>query len=208
MSRGILITFEGIDGCGKSLIMSMVRDWLAAEDYPVLATLEPGGSEFGQAFRRMLLESSFGSLDAHTETLLFMVDRSRHVEEIIRPALLRGEIVLCDRYIDSTLAYQGGGRGLNQKQLRIINDFAVKGVYPDLTLLLSLPEELAASRLGDSKDRLEQESLDFFRRAAAVYAALAETEPQRFRVLDAGVNPEQVFAQAQAEIIHTLHLCP
>ncbi|NLF80282.1 MAG: dTMP kinase [Clostridia bacterium] len=196
----MLITFEGIDGCGKSLIMGMVRDWLADEGYPVLATLEPGGSEFGQAFRKMLLESSFGSLDAQTETLLFMVDRSRHVEEIIRPALLRGEIVLCDRYIDSTLAYQGGGRGLNQEQLRIMNDFAVKGVYPDLTLLLSLREELAASRLGDSKDRLEQESLEFFRRVAAVYAALAAAEPRRFRVIDAGAEPQQVFIQAQTQI--------
>ena len=131
----------------------------------MLATLEPGGSAFGQAFPQMLPESRFGSLDAHTETLLFMVDRSRHVEEIIRPALLRGEIVLCDRYIDSTLAYQGGGRGLNQEQLRIMNDFAVKGVYPDLTLLLALREELAASPC----DRKPAGAGDvgFFRRAAA-----------------------------------------
>jgi dTMP kinase len=204
MDRGIFITFEGIDGCGKSLIMSMVHDWLKAESYPVLATLEPGGSEFGQAFRKMLLDSSFGSLDAQTETLLFMVDRSRHVEEIIRPALEAGRIVLCDRYIDSTLAYQGGGRGLDQAQLRILNDFAVKGLYPDLTLLLSLPEEQANSRIYGNKDRLEQESLDFFRRAAAVYADLAACEPQRFRVIDASGDPKQVFRLVKTVITPVL----
>jgi dTMP kinase len=201
MSQGILITFEGIDGCGKSLIQRMIYDWMVAEGYQVITTFEPGGSEFGKAFRRMVLDSNFGSLDPYTETLLYIVDRSHHVEEIIRPALAKGTIVLCDRYIDSTLAYQGGGRGLDMNQLNTLNNFAIKGIRPDLTFLLTLPIDKALKRLGDKKDRLEQENFAFFQRTADVYASLAAAEPNRVRQIDATGDPDEVFALVQAEII-------
>jgi dTMP kinase len=204
MGQGVFITFEGIDGCGKSFIQKMVYDWLITEGYRALSTLEPGGSEFGKAFRRMLLESSYGSLDPWTETLLFMVDRSRHVEEVIRPALADGAIVLCDRYIDSTIAYQGGGRGLDIAQLQTLNNFAIKGVRPDLTLFLSVTIDKAMSRQSGKKDRLEQESIGFFQNVAAMYETLATAEPDRITKLDGSGNPDEVFNLVKPEIIRLL----
>jgi len=206
MRRGVFITFEGIDGCGKSFIQNMVYVWLTAEGYRVVSTLEPGGSEFGKAFRRMLLESQYGSMDPQTETLLFMVDRSRHVEEIIRPALDAGDIVLCDRYIDSTIAYQGGGRGLNLDQLKTLNDFAIKGVRPDLTVYLAVTIAKATSRLSGKKDRLEQESVAFFQNVADTYDSLAAEQPERITIIDGSGNPDQVFNLVKPEITRILTL--
>ncbi len=200
MRQGLFITFEGIDGCGKSLMAAMTQTWLVENGYEVLATLEPGGSDLGKVFRQMLLDSSYGSVDSHTETLLFMVDRSRHVTDVIRPALANGKIVLCDRYIDSTIAYQGGGRGLDIDELTRLNDFAINGVYPDLTIYLSLPIEQAMQRIPGTKDRLEQENVEFFARVAAEYEQLADQYPHRIQRIDASGSPQDVFALVQTAI--------
>ena len=120
MQSGFFITFEGIDGSGKSCLQDLVADWLEDQGYEVIKTREPGGSQLGQALRKQLLESNFGSLDPYSETLLFLADRSSHVEEVIKPALKAGKIVLSDRFIDSTIAYQGGGRGLDIEKLKTL----------------------------------------------------------------------------------------
>ncbi len=195
MGKGVFITFEGIDGCGKSSMIEATQTWLQGEQKDVLVTFEPGGSDLGQQFRAMLLESNYGSLDAHTETLLFLVDRSRHVAEIIAPALAKGQIILCDRYTDSTVAYQGGGRGLDIEQLIALNDFAIDGTYPDLTILLSLPVEQALNRLCGKRDRMEQENIQFFQRVSDTYSLLAQRYAQRFIVIDASQPLEVVAAQ-------------
>ncbi len=204
MAQGIFVTFEGIDGCGKSLMLNMVQKWLTGAGYEVLSTLEPGGSDLGQIFRQMLLDSSYGSVDSHTETLLFMVDRSRHVANVIAPALAKGQVVLCDRYIDSTIAYQGGGRGLDIQELSKLNEFAINGVLPDLTLYLSLPIEQALQRIPGTKDRLEQENIDFFARVAAEYDRLALQYPDRMQKIDATGSPDEVFALVKAAISKVL----
>ena len=173
--------------------------------YATLMTREPGGSDLGRRFREMLLDSKYGSVDANTETLLFMADRSRHVDEIIRPALEEGKIVLCDRYIDSTIAYQGGGRGLPKDELAALNDFAINGVYPDMTLFLSISVEQAQRRLSGDRDRMEQENIEFFRRVADSYAKLAEIYPQRIRTVDASLDIEGVFAQIKELVNGLLH---
>lgn len=200
MAKGLFITFEGIDGCGKTTMLSLTERWLLEQGYQVLTTLEPGGSDFGQVFRQMLLDSSYGSVDARTETLLFMVDRSRHVEDVIKPALSSGMIVLCDRYTDSTIAYQGGGRGLDIKELTRLNDFASNSLTPDMTIYLSLTVEQAQNRRSGGKDRLEQEDMDFFDRVARQYDSLAAVYPQRIRQIDASSSPENVFSRIQEAI--------
>ena len=200
MDKGLFITFEGIDGCGKSSMLSFTADWLKQAGFSCLTTREPGGSDLGCTFRAMLLDSCYGSVDCRTETLLYIVDRSRHVENVIKPALADGRIVLCDRYIDSTIAYQGGGRGLDAAALAAFNDFAIRDVYPDLTLLFRLPVEQAMSRLHGDRDRLEQESVSFFQRVADAYDELAAKNSQRFAVVDASRRIEEVFIQVKEYI--------
>ena len=195
MTKGLLITFEGIDGCGKSLMQKMTNIMLTDRGYATLMTREPGGSDLGQRFRKMLLDSKYGSVDPNTETLLFMADRSRHVNDVIAPALAEGKIVLCDRYIDSTIAYQGGGRGLAIDRLNALNDFAINGVYPDMTFFLDISVEQAERRLRGEKDRMEQENGDFFRKVAAAYSGLADACPQRIRRINASLDIDGVFLQ-------------
>lgn len=192
-NQGMLITFEGIDGCGKSTMLHMLSSYLRRSGYEVLETREPGDSDFGKFFREMLLKSDFGAMDKITETLLYSVDRARHVSEVVRPAIDSGTIVLCDRYIDSTLAYQGGGRGLDMGFLKKLNDFATGGLMPAATFYLSIPVSAMETRLVGTKDRLEQESLDFFDRVKGVYDLLADSEPKRIYTIDASQQIDDVF---------------
>ena len=184
MGQGVFISFEGIDGSGKSCLADLVAKWLIGQGYQVVMTREPGGSQLGQALRQQLLESNFGSLDPFSETLLFLADRSRHVEEVIKPALAAGKIVISDRFIDSTIAYQGGGRGLDIAQLQTLNQFAIKGCVPDLTVFFSVSLEIALNRQDSAKDRMELEDSSFFARVASVYEDLAKAEPLRIKKID------------------------
>ena len=193
MQQGVFITFEGIDGSGKSLLQNMVAGWLEEQGYDVITTREPGGSQLGQALRQQLLESNFTSLDPYSETLLFLADRSRHVEEIIKPALDSGKIVLSDRFIDSTIAYQGGGRGLDINQLKTLNDFAIRGCKPDLTVYFYVSIAKALSRQDSTKDRMEQENISFFENVAAIYEDLANEEPKRIKRIDGSADRYQVL---------------
>ncbi|MCL1975995.1 MAG: dTMP kinase, partial [Firmicutes bacterium] len=155
---------------------------------------EPGACRIGIKLRQLLLTDEGTKPQAHTEALLFAAERAAHVQDIIIPALNAGHIVLCDRFTDSTLAYQGGGRGLSEVFLRQLNDFASFGLKPDRTFYLELPLAIARERQGLNKDRLEQEDEDFFLRITAVYKRLAAAEPQRIKTIDAAQTTKKVLA--------------
>ncbi|MCE2453324.1 MAG: dTMP kinase [Nitrospinae bacterium] len=197
--RGRFITFEGVEGCGKSTQMAHLRAWMEGAGLPVLATREPGGTKVGEGIRELLLIPRDEGLDAATELLLYEADRAQHVSEVIRPALEAGTHVLCDRFFDSTTAYQAFGRGLDEEMVLELNRLASGGLVPDLTLLFSvmLEEGLNRARGGSSGDRLEGESLAFHRRVQAGFMALANREPGRFCILGEGAI-EQVHEEVVA----------
>ncbi|PZA06538.1 MULTISPECIES: dTMP kinase [unclassified Meiothermus] len=190
---GLFITFEGPEGAGKSTQAGMLAPWLEAQGCEVVLTREPGdGGWLGPEVRRLLLLSEAMSPEA--EYLLYSADRAEHVRQVIAPALEAGRIVLCDRYLDSSLAYQGYGRGLDLGWLRAVGQGATGGLTPHKTFLLDLPPEVGLSRF-QGRDRLEREPLGFHRRVRAGYLELARAEPQRFVVLDATQNPQAVQAE-------------
>jgi dTMP kinase len=185
--RGLFITFEGGDGVGKTTQASLLEQWLAADDATVLRTREPGGTEVGVLIRDIVLHHP-GEIAPRAEALLYAADRAHHIETVVRPALERGEVVIQDRYLDSSVAYQGAGRVLGQTEVRDLSVWATGGLLPDLTVLLDLDPVLARGRLdADDKpfDRLESEQDEFHARVRAEFLTLAAAEPQRFLVLDA-----------------------
>jgi len=188
MRKGLFITFEGPEGSGKSTQIRLLAEALRRRGIPVTVTREPGGSPVGLAIRRLLLDAPHPPSPG-AEVLLFLADRADHVETVLRPALSQGEVVLCDRYSDSTFAYQGGGRGWPMARLRRLDREATGGLKPNLTFLLDLPVEKglerAGKREGGKKDRMEKEKLAFHRRVRSAFRGLASTEPRRFKVLDA-----------------------
>ena len=197
----MFITFEGIDGVGKSTQLDLLETWLIQRGSKVLRTLEPGGTELGQEIRHLLLHRK-GDVAPRSEALLYAADRAHHVATKIRPALDRGDVVLSDRYFDSSIAYQGAARSLDVAQVREISLWAVDHLIPDLTVLLDMPADLAMQRrsqTGSEPDRLEQEKLDFFERARNQYLQLA-TE-QRFLVVDATQSVEQIQGHIQTRIM-------
>ncbi|HXV83057.1 MAG TPA: dTMP kinase [Candidatus Binatia bacterium] len=188
------ITFEGGDGSGKTTQLRALESHLAARGKSCRSTREPGGTSLGELVRQVLLEIGEQPITSPTELFLYLADRAQHMHEVIIPALQRGQIVLCDRHTDSTLAYQGYGRGIDLGLLRSLNDIASQGTKPDLTLLFDCPVEIGLSRTarrkfqaaaGPSEDRFEQEKVEFHERVRAGFLELARAEPQRFRVIDA-----------------------
>lgn len=191
---GLFISFEGIDGVGKSTQADLLETWLSEQGKTVLRTLEPGGTEVGVEIRKILLHHK-GDLAPRAEAALFAADRAHHVASKIRPALERGEIVITDRYFDSSVAYQGAGRDLSRTEVRDLSLWAVGGLLPQLTVLLDLPAEEARSRRnssGTEPDRLEREKTDFFETVRSAYLDLAKAEPDRFLVVDASVSVEEM----------------
>ena len=187
---GLFISFEGIDGVGKSTQADLLETWLQAQGKTVVRTLEPGGTEVGIEIRKILLHHR-GDLAPRAEAALFAADRAHHVASKIRPALDRGDIVITDRYFDSSVAYQGAGRELSQTEVRDLSLWAVGGLLPDLTVLLDLPADVARNRRngsGTEPDRLESEKIEFFERARQAYLDLAKAEPERFLVIDASAS--------------------
>ena len=194
---GLFISFEGIDGVGKSTQADLLETWLKEQGRTVVRTLEPGGTDVGIEIRKILLHHR-GDLAPRAEAALFAADRAHHVASKIRPALERGEIVITDRYFDSSVAYQGAGRELSQTEVRDLSLWAVGGLLPDLTVLLDLPAEVARSRRdgsGTEPDRLESEKIEFFERARQAYLDLATAEPERFLVIDAAATVDQMQQQ-------------
>jgi len=205
--RGALITFEGLDGCGKTTQWELETERLSRQGRPVIATKEPGGTPVGKLIREIVLNSAVGPLSAPTELALVFAARSQHIEEVILPALRSGSVVLCDRFTDSTIAYQGYGRGIPLDTIRNLDGLLCRGVFPDLTLLLDIDPETAAQRTGSrnraalqNETRFEKEGLEFFRRVRQGYLEIAGQQPARVRVVDAGKSISEVHEQVSRAI--------
>ena len=199
-ARGVFITFEGGDGSGKSTQIQSVRDWFESRGREVIVTREPGGTELGTEIRR-LVQNGPEDVDARTEALLYAADRAYHVATVIRPALERGAVVLGDRYIDSSLAYQGAARSLGVDEIASLSAWATRGLYPSLTFLLDLPPEVGARRRTDAPDRMERESMDFHERVRHQYLRLADAESERIVVIDAVGTIEEVFSEIRGVLV-------
>ncbi|HZU94558.1 MAG TPA: dTMP kinase [Microbacterium sp.] len=200
--RAAWITLEGGDGSGKTTQANLLADWLTDAGRTVLRTREPGGSEVGQLIRDIVLHHR-GDIAPRAEALLYAADRAHHVATVVRPALERGEVVLQDRYLDSSVAYQGAGRVLDGTEIRNLSLWAAEGALPDLTLLLDLDPAAARERLDSADkpfDRLEAEKAEFHGRVRDAYLALAAAEPERFLVLDAAASVDDIAAQIRARV--------
>ena len=199
-ARGMFITFEGGDGSGKSTQIQSVHDWFESRGREVIVTREPGGTELGTEIRR-LVQNGPEDVDARTEALLYAADRAYHVATVIRPALERGAVVLGDRYIDSSLAYQGAARSLGVDEIASLSAWATQGLYPSLTFLLDLPPEVGARRRTDAPDRMERESMDFHERVRHEYLRLADAEPERIVVIDAVGTVDEGFSEIRGVLV-------
>lgn len=187
MSKGLFITLEGVEGAGKTTQQRLLADWLAGLGLSCLQTREPGAGQIGAQIRAVLLNPANTALTPTAEALLMAADRAQHAEEALRPALNAGQVVLCDRYIDSHMAYQGYGRGLSVAWLRQLNEQATGGLWPDMTLLLDMPvsQGLARAKSRGAADRMEQEQVAFHQRIYDGYMAIWQAEPERVRRIDA-----------------------
>ena len=204
----MFLTIEGIEGAGKSTFLGLLEAELVKRGVAFLRTREPGGCALGHQIRPLLLDASQKVSD-RAELFLFLADRAQHVADTIRPALERGQWVICDRYADSTIAYQGYGRGMDPEELQKLNDYATGGLWPDITFLLDLPAEVGLGRalarngregLTQSEGRFEAEALAFHQRIREGFLARAARWPQRFRVLDAAQTPDAIVAQAMKHL--------
>ncbi len=198
MQQGLFITLEGIDGVGKTTQALLLKGHLRQLGYPVLHTFEPGGTRLGGRIRELLLDPNHGELHSRTEILLYAADRAQHVCEKVVPALQSGKTVICERFIDSSVAYQGYGLGLDIDMIRVINHWAAGGLLPDLTIYLDgEPAEFLAKTKGD---RIEQRTLDYYTRVRAGFLNIAQSEPERVRVVSAAGTREAV-AQRVLEVL-------
>ena len=201
-TTGVFISFEGIDGVGKSTQADLMQNYLAAKGLEVTRTLEPGGSDLGVEIRHLLLHRK-GEVSVRSEALLYAADRAHNVASIIRPALAKGQIVISDRFLDSSVAYQGAGRELDLTEVRNLSLWAVDNLLPDLTVLLDLDAAVASIRRGKTgaePDRLESEKISFFEAARNTYLELAKNEPNRFHVVDASQDPNSIWKQIQPRL--------
>lgn len=203
MKKGLFITFEGADGCGKTTQLNNVKNFLEEKGYEVVTTREPGALDIGQKIRNILLHHE-GVVADKCEMFLFLADRAQHVETFIKPAVEQGKIVLCDRHIDSTVAYQGYGRGQDIKLLKDLNKIAVNGINPDLTLLFDVASEIAQERVGSEKDRMESAGIEFHKKVRNGYIELQKENPERIKLINANNSIETVFEDTKNIIIKLL----
>lgn len=198
-ARGRLVAFEGGEACGKSTQAAILAERLGA-----VLTREPGGTDAGARIRELLLDTSTADLDARAEALLMAADRAQHVARVVRPALDAGRHVVTDRFIGSSLAYQGFGRGLPVDEVLGISLWATAGIDADVVVLLDVPDDVAAARLGDARDRLESEGADFHRRVLDGFRSLAAQDPARWVVIDGTGSVDDVAARVGAAVDHVL----
>ncbi|MDD4377079.1 MAG: dTMP kinase [Eubacteriales bacterium] len=192
MKKGIFITIEGPDGSGKSTQIKYMEDFFEKRNIKPVFTREPGGTRIGERIRDIILDKDFTEMCSMTEALLYAASRAQHVEEVIKPALESGKIVVCDRFVDSSIVYQGYGRGLGES-VRIINDYAVAGVMPDLTILFEIDPSVGKNRIRtDKQDRLEMEKIDFHNKVFDAYKVLAINNQDRIVAIDASRNIESI----------------
>lgn len=194
--KGVFITFEGVEGCGKSTQLGRLQSWLESQGYTVIATREPGGTPIAESIREILLDPGNTAMGSVAELLLYEAARAQHVHEKILPALEQGHVVLCDRFADSTTAYQGAGRGLEPDALRNLHEIATGGVWPDVTILIDLDVSAGLDRARNRgrHDRLEREALEFHERVRAGFLGLADAEPGRIAVIDGNATEDVVAA--------------
>ncbi len=191
MSKGLFITFEGADGCGKTTQIKLLDEYLKSRGYKTLLTREPGAKGLGEKVREILLNYD-GEVSPRCESFLFLADRAQNADCIIKPAVKDGVIVLCDRHTDSTIAYQGYGRGVNIEELKKLNDMAVSGLKPDLTFVFDIDIQTSMARVGKEKDRMESAGLEFFERVRKGYLEIAKQEPERVKVIDSTKSIEEI----------------
>ena len=199
--RGAFITVEGGEGVGKSSSLAAIESWLKDRGHNVWLTREPGGTPLGETIRSWVLDGNHGELSAEVEALLMSAARAEHVAKVILPRLERGVWVVCDRFADATLAYQGGGRGADRRFLQALADGAQRGLTPDLTLLLDAPVEVGMARIANRPhDHFEREESAFFERVRRTYLDIAGREPDRVRIIDASAPPAGVNAAIASEL--------
>ncbi|MFH0886939.1 MAG: dTMP kinase [bacterium] len=194
MRKGFFITFEGPEGCGKTTQVKLLAGYLKAKGYKVRVTREPGGTRIGQEIRQLLLNTK-AKMDHLAEVFLFMADRREHVAEVVLPHLKKGYVVISDRYSDSTMAYQVGGRGLPRKMVKSLCDIASQGIVPNITFLLDVPSELGLKRVDSARyvyDRFESELLAFHRRVRKAFLNIAAKEKKRIKVIDTRISIKEV----------------
>lgn len=203
VKKGLFITFEGIDGCGKSTQLNLLADYLKGKGFEVIITREPGAKGLGEKLRDILLNYD-GDVSSNCEAFLFLADRAQHIDTIVKPAVEAGKIVLCDRHTDSTLAYQGYGRGVDLKQLKMLNNIATSGFKPDLTFVFDVDVETGFSRVGKTQDRMESAGIEFFKKTREGYLEIAEQEPSRVKLLSGMDTIENIFEDLKKVVLHSL----
>jgi dTMP kinase len=210
-----LITFEGIEGSGKSTQIKLVAEYLVEKNVPIIVTQEPSGTDIGRKIGSILFNSEHYYMCAETEMFLFCAARAQHVREKILPALEQNKVVLCDRFSDATYAYQGAGRGLDHEFIKLINDYSALHLKPDLTLLFDLPVEIGLQRATDrnnrlkepsSIDRFEREKIDFHQRIRDGYLNILRNDPQRFRLIDANQDVNAIQEEVRRHISDFINL--
>ena len=205
MKKGLFITFEGADGCGKTTQMQLLAEYLQKKGYDVVLTREPGARGLGEKIREILL-SYDGEVSDRCESFLFLADRAQNIDIIVNPAVNDGKIVLCDRHIDSTVAYQGYGRGLDIERINMLNSIATDNRLPDLTFVFDIDTETAMKRVGNDKDRMESAGKEFHSRVRQGYLNLAENEPERIKLLDASKSIEDIHKGVVSIIDNVLNI--
>lgn len=191
MKQGLFITFEGVDGCGKTTQLNLLKDYIESHGYDVVVTREPGGAGLGGKIREILLNYD-GGVSNRCEFFLFLADRAQNIDMIVNPAIADGKIVLCDRHIDSTAAYQGYGRGIDLEQINYLNNLATGGKKPDLTIVFDVDTETSMQRVGSDKDRMESSGTDFHEKVRNGYLELAKHDPQRIKVIDGSKSVQEI----------------
>jgi dTMP kinase len=197
--HGVFVCFEGGEGAGKSTQVQLLQGWLEEQGYAVLVTFEPGDTPVGQHIRRIVLDPATGHLEDRTEALLYAADKAEHVAKVVRPALADGKVVITDRYVDTSLAYQGHGRGLQAAELERVLRWATGDLRPQLTVLLDVDPEAGLGRF-EGRDRIEAESVEFHRRAREGFLGLAAADPEHYLVVDATQDREAITAAVRERL--------
>lgn len=205
--RGLFVTFEGIEGCGKTTQVKMLARWLRSEGHQVVVTREPGGTPIAEKIRKVLLDPGNHSMSPLSELLLLQASRAQHLAQVIIPALKAGKIVICDRFADSSTAYQGYGRGLDLETVQKLNQIAVGGHWPQLTLVIDLPAEEGFSRAQGRRrglDRMENEALRFHKKVRKGFKAITQGDPGRVKLLDGSQPPDVIHAAVRQLVLNAM----
>lgn len=201
MKNGLFITFEGADGCGKTTQLNLLAEFLRKKGFEVIITREPGGKGLGEKIREILLNYD-GDVSANCEAFLFLADRAQNIDIVVKPAIESGKIVLCDRHTDSTIAYQGYGRGVDLERAKMLNKIATSGIIPDLTFVFDIDVETSMSRVGKNKDRMESAGIEFHEKVRKGYLEIAKQEPERVKVINSKDSIENIFEQVKKIMVN------